>query len=155
MAIAPDFPLAFDALAQLKRALHQTLPKIPSSHLSEAIAFGLGFRTNAALQTQLNAGGGTVAGFDSDRFSGRLAKLGHGPIRDVCDDVRVVQSILLARSDPGMVPRSPLERCAAYGVRILRKENGDFFAHHNGAGVVGPCHDEQEAAALACATWDF
>jgi len=112
MAIAPDFPLAFDALAQLKRALHQILPKIPSSHLSEAIAFALGFRTNAALQTQLNAGErmvqGRVAAFDSDRFSGRLAELGHGPVRDVSDDVRVVQSVLLAQADPGLVPRSPL-----------------------------------------------
>jgi hypothetical protein len=71
------------------------------------------------------------------------------------EHLHVVLGLLLAKGDPGLVPRTPLERCSAYGVRILRKENGDVFAHHNVAGVVGPCHDEQEAAALACATWDF
>jgi hypothetical protein len=152
MAITAAFPLSFDAHALLKRTLHASLPAVPSSHLAEAIARGLGFQTNAALQPQLRAGG--VAPFDPELFSGRLVELGHEP-SDVGDDARMVLSVLLAQADPGLTPRTPLERCAAYGVQLMRKENGEVFAHHNVGGVVGPCRDEHEAAELACATWSL
>jgi hypothetical protein len=42
------------SLDTLKRALADGFPRVRSSHLSEALAFGLGFRTNAALKTELN-----------------------------------------------------------------------------------------------------
>ena len=50
---------------------------------------------------------------------------------------------------------TPLERCHAYGVRLMRKANGAVFAHHNVGGVIGPCRDEHDAAQQACAAWDI
>lgn len=38
----------------LKRAVRQRYPEVKSSHLSEAIAFALGFRTHAALLTAID-----------------------------------------------------------------------------------------------------
>lgn len=153
MAVTADFPLSHDALALLKRTLHARLPNIPSSHLAEAIARGLDFQTNAALQAQLRGAPGATATFDSERFSGRLVELRHAAAEDIRDDVRLVRSLVNAQPDPGLSQRPPLERCASYGVRIVRNSKGEVFAHHNVAGVLGPFLDENEAAAQACTAW--
>ncbi|MBJ9622097.1 hypothetical protein [Burkholderia multivorans] len=42
------------SLNALKRTLLDCFPRIRSAHLSEALAFGLGFRTNAALKVELD-----------------------------------------------------------------------------------------------------
>jgi hypothetical protein len=155
VAVTADFPLSHDALALLKRNLHARLPNIPSSHLAEAIARGLDFQTNAALQAHLRATPGVTAEFISDRFSGRLVELRHAAADDISDDVRLVRGLVSAQADPGLTPRAPLERCASYGVRIVRNGKGEVFAHHNVAGVLGPYYDENEAAAQACTAWDI
>jgi hypothetical protein len=65
----------------LKRQLRLALPQVGSAHLSEAIAFGLGFRTNLDLHAAMrtNATGALLrATADDERFARRLAEL-HGP----------------------------------------------------------------------------
>ena len=42
------------SLDALKRALVDRFPRVKSSHLSEALAFGLGFRTHASLKSALD-----------------------------------------------------------------------------------------------------
>jgi hypothetical protein len=154
MAVTANFPLSHDALALLKRSLHQRLPDIKSSHLAEAMAAALGFQTNAAAQARMREQSRVeLSSFDSSVFSRRLLELGYRGVADVSEDVRLAQAVWMAGPDEGLAPRSPLERCASYGVRLLRKESGEVFAHHPVAGVLGPCADEHVAAQLACSAW--
>lgn len=71
------------SLSALKKALRQDFTEVKSSHLSEAIAYALGFNTHAAL---LAAQGAAVSEFrllDEHRFSQRLALLGYPADRGI------------------------------------------------------------------------
>lgn len=66
-------------LRALKNRLQTRFPSIKSSHLSEALAVGLGYRTNAALRSAI---GTPQASFDTSRFQPqdfrrRLIELDH------------------------------------------------------------------------------
>lgn len=65
------------ALRDIKNQLHAQLPHIPSAHLSEAIAAGLGHRTHASLR----ASDAPVHAhtFDLSACMRRLMELGHAP----------------------------------------------------------------------------
>ncbi|WP_298672610.1 hypothetical protein [uncultured Sphingomonas sp.] len=59
------------------------MPDIRSTHLSEAIAFGLGYKTHAALRDAIASASGrrpAVADGDPVRFAQRLMTLGYGAI---------------------------------------------------------------------------
>lgn len=63
-----------------KAALHDALPAIRSSHLAEAMAAGLGYRTHAALRSDMKAHIGLhppLADGDDMRFVARLEELGY------------------------------------------------------------------------------
>lgn len=53
--------LALESLRRLKTTLQQRFPYVKSSHLSEAIASGFGYSTNAALRADLSTNGFRVA----------------------------------------------------------------------------------------------
>jgi hypothetical protein len=66
------------SLSSLKKALKDNLPAVKSSHVSEALAFALGFNTNIALKTQLSkTPEGWAAIVDEQRFATRLSQLVH------------------------------------------------------------------------------
>lgn len=66
-------------LRSLKNALQDRFPSIKSSHLSEALASALGFRTHAALLAQLQSYGDDQVHLqiDSDMFLARLQRFGY------------------------------------------------------------------------------
>jgi len=66
-------------LATLKRALLDDFPRVKSTHLSEALAFGLGYRTHASLKADLarpEAERPTMS-LDLGRLRERLLELGY------------------------------------------------------------------------------
>ncbi len=69
-------PLSAESLRSLKNALHDHLSAVKSSHMSEALAAALGFRTHAALLTQVAAGAPSVLyPLSETRFVERLHQL--------------------------------------------------------------------------------
>ncbi|MHA4868701.1 hypothetical protein ACXZ1M_13475 [Duganella sp. PWIR1] len=67
-------------LAEVKKALREEYPEVGSSHLSEALAAALGFRTHASLidAMQSSSDNDYVLLVDED-FDSRLKELGHEP----------------------------------------------------------------------------
>ena len=74
-------PFAQSELASLKKALRTEYPHVSSSHLSEAIAAALGFRTHASLLAALPATSDDpdFVLLDDDAFEARLIDFGHPP----------------------------------------------------------------------------
>jgi len=67
--------ITVDAIAQMKLHLNKALPDVKSSHRVEALARGLGFRTNAALR-QAAGKNSTTARADATAFCQYLAERG-------------------------------------------------------------------------------
>lgn len=67
-------------LAEVKKALREEYPEVGSSHLSEALAAALGFRTHASLIDAMESSSENeyVLLMDED-FDSRLKELGHEP----------------------------------------------------------------------------
>ncbi|WP_165185103.1 hypothetical protein [Caulobacter soli] len=75
------FRLTPDNLAFAKSELRRSLPNIRSSHLSEALAAGLGKLTHAALRARMAdaaIGAEDVVTVDDTRWRERLVQLGYG-----------------------------------------------------------------------------
>lgn len=72
-------PLCEGPLAAMKSSLRDVFPDVKSSHLTEALAASLGFRTHAALQSNLfgPAQDRPFRLLDSARFVQRLVQLGY------------------------------------------------------------------------------
>lgn len=71
-------------LSDLKSAIRDRYPDIKSSHIDEAIAFGFGFDTYAAMLPVLNLADSTsclTAQLTPDWFAVRLLQLGYNPMR--------------------------------------------------------------------------
>lgn len=79
-----SIPLSLSALDSLKRALRQDLDEFKSSHLSEAIAAALGFKTHAALLAKLPdyAQDPPILLLDDELFDVRVRELGYKPLPD-------------------------------------------------------------------------
>lgn len=75
-------PPCAQALRAVKSAVSGSLPSVPSSHLSEALAAATGHNTNAALRaslwsTERDAATLSALEFSDDLFVTRLKQLGH------------------------------------------------------------------------------
>ena len=71
--------LSIDNLTTVKRSLRQHLPNVKSSHLSEALARALGFKTNTSALSHIRALTDLeVREFRQDAFVVRLNELGYG-----------------------------------------------------------------------------
>ncbi len=72
-------PISAGRLRLLKNALQDRFPTAKSSHLSEALAAGLGFRTNAALLRWMVDSGSEpdTTTLDEQSFIARLAEFGY------------------------------------------------------------------------------
>jgi len=72
------------SLAELKKAIRKDLPDVSSSHISEAIAAALAFRTHASLLASLpsQAADPAIVQLDDDRFYSRLHELGYRLVDD-------------------------------------------------------------------------
>lgn len=72
-------PLYESAFAELKKRLSDLYEEIRSSHMSEALAFAAGFKTNAALRAAFvgPAGDRPFVLLDSARFFSRLVTFGY------------------------------------------------------------------------------
>jgi hypothetical protein len=68
-----------ESIAALKSALRREFPHVKSSHLSEALAYALGFRTHAALLASLARSDtdGQLVLLSTQRMLGRLQGLGY------------------------------------------------------------------------------
>lgn len=89
----PVFFLTPQNCSFAKRALRARLLQVKSSHLSEALATALGFRTHAALLAAMNHWGGerpALVQVDPTQLSRRLQDLGYRPI-DPSDLVEIVR----------------------------------------------------------------
>jgi len=66
---------------ELKKSLRDEFPEAKSAHITEALAFSLGFRTHAALQAALGGPDkdAPVLLLDPDRMTARLEEFGHPP----------------------------------------------------------------------------
>lgn len=72
------FLVSTPTLRSFKNALKDRLPLVKSSHISEAVAYSLGFNTNIALVTQLsNSPSGWTAVLSETQFHQRLSQLDH------------------------------------------------------------------------------
>jgi len=71
--------LAEPSLAALKKTLRKDLPDIRSSHLTEAMAAALDFRTHASLIATLpgQASDPSILLLDNERFEARLGEFGY------------------------------------------------------------------------------
>ena len=71
--------IAESSLAALKKALRTDLPDIRSSHLTEAMAAALDFRTHASLIAALpeQASDPSILLLDNERFEARLSDFGY------------------------------------------------------------------------------
>lgn len=76
-----SIPLSESALASLKKALRKEVPHARSSHISEALAACLGYKTHAALLAALPgvAEDPPFVVLDDERFDQRLQELGYPP----------------------------------------------------------------------------
>jgi hypothetical protein len=75
-------PPCTQAMRAVKLVMASRFPLIPSSHLTEALAAAVGFRSNAALHAAMWEPGVDPAAlraleFDDQRFTGRMTELGH------------------------------------------------------------------------------
>lgn len=72
-------PVSAGRLRYLKNAFQDCFPTAKSSHLSEALAAGLGFRTNAALQSWMMDSGlePDVSTLNEQSFVARMAEFGY------------------------------------------------------------------------------
>lgn len=91
-----SIPLSESALASLKKALRKDVPHARSSHLSEALAASLGFKTHAALLAALPdvADDPPFVVLDDELCDIRLQELGYPPdpelnfeLLEGCDDL--------------------------------------------------------------------
>jgi hypothetical protein len=80
--------LSEQTLKHVKRALQASFPGFKSSHITEALAGGLGFRTHAALVAFRNERGDfpEFALFDQDTFIRRMRELTGEPVPEDEDD---------------------------------------------------------------------
>lgn len=77
--IVTAIALSEPSLAALKKSLRKYLPDVRSSHLTEAMAAALGFRTHASLITTLppQASDPSIQLLDNERFEARLRDFGY------------------------------------------------------------------------------
>lgn len=81
----PALVLSRSNLGTVKKALSERYPNLKSSHLTEALAASLGFRTHAALLAsidQADPASPAIALLDDALFLSRLQEFGHRPSRD-------------------------------------------------------------------------
>jgi hypothetical protein len=71
------------SLSALKKALRKDFAEVKSSHLSEAIAYALGFNTHAALLATQDATASELRLLDENRFSQRLVLLGYPSVSGI------------------------------------------------------------------------
>ena len=72
-------PLSNSVLATVKKSLRKEYPDVQSSHLSEALAAALGYKTHAALLADASklTDDPSIESLDDERFDVRLQELGY------------------------------------------------------------------------------
>lgn len=97
-----------ESLRVVKNDLIIAFPHVKSSHLTEALAFALGFNTNAALQARIAAVGGVdpdILLLEESRFYSRLDAFGYPIERDelvffhLQDDKSIIDTTPLSSFD--------------------------------------------------------
>jgi hypothetical protein len=128
--------LNLDARAhdEAKRLLGQAAPHIKSSHRTEALARGLGYATNAALQAAL-ADGPVKARSHHARFEGFLRDRGHSP--ETLQAALFRDAVILAcggdvdgiKVPPYLGPRRFVGRCSLCQDRFFRHSSSHVTCH--------------------------
>ncbi|GLR80257.1 hypothetical protein HUE56_06565 (plasmid) [Azospirillum oryzae] len=125
----------FDNLKLVKVAARAALPEVGSSHLSEALAAGFGYKNNAALRKALKDGTATL-GFDDSAVAPRLAVVG----ASIVYSPGLLASVLTSVPSIQVRPSDPLERLRAAVEKMPRltysgiSEGIGRFAHHKTQG---------------------
>jgi hypothetical protein len=81
-------------LAEIKKAVRTILPDISSAHASEAIAAGLGFKTNRALHAAFGESAELVRPLNESGFAARLADIADVAVADEPLTAAVVRAAL-------------------------------------------------------------
>ncbi len=110
--------ITVDAIAQMKLRLNKVLPDVKSSHRVEALARGLGFRTNAALRETAGKNN-TSARANASAFCGYLAE--HGFMVEAMHLYRAAAAVAVGRV---MASHSRLSHWGYYVGRPRLLENG-------------------------------
>lgn len=147
-----------EALRVLKSRLQARFPDAKSTHLTEAIAAGLGFATQAALRSRLSSGGLpslALPPFNVVDFLERLTALGYDPrssfLRPVAPE--------LEQPVPTFVDLQASLRVWAATLKSLRSGHIDWgrYLHQQCASVFAEAHDlgdpEQSAVGNAAHRW--
>lgn len=97
-------PLCEAPLAALKKSLRDEFPHVKSSHLSEALAYSLGFRTYAAMSAAMTGleGDRPFVLLSSERMSERLVQLGYE------EDPEFDFELTIQTPVPGVVSTMPI-----------------------------------------------
>lgn len=142
-------PISAGRLRYLKNALQDRFPTAKSSHLSEALAAGLGFRTNAALLSWMMDSGlePDVSALNEQSFVARMAGFGY-PI----DQTLAPGELRLIGTGVLMEFRANVNRLLALEVHpdghwdeigALRRSCSTLFAKAFGLGYAEPSGDDK------------
>lgn len=91
-----SIPFLREHVTSVKNALRDEFSEIGSAHLSEALAAALGYRTHAALISELPRAGADpdYVWIDEEAFDAKLTELGHHPDLEFSFDELKVPSLL-------------------------------------------------------------
>ena len=141
-------PISAGRLRYLKNALQDRFPTAKSSHLSEALAAGLGFRPNAALLNWMLDSGSEpdVSALNEQSFIARMADFGY-PIDQTLapEELRLIGTGVLKEF------RANVKRLLALEVSpnahwdeigTLRRSCSTLFAKAFGLGYAEPSGDD-------------
>ncbi len=142
-------PISAGRLRPLKNSLQDRFPAAKSSHLSEALAAGLGFRTNAALLSWMEESGlePDVSALNEQSFVARMVELGY-PIAQTLapGELRLIGAGVLTEF------RATINRLLALEVTpnghwdeigALRRSCSTMFARAFGLGYAEPSDDDK------------
>lgn len=142
-------PISAGRLRYLKNALQDRFPTAKSSHLSEALAAGLGHRTNAALLNWMLHSGSEpdVSALNEQSFIARMADFGHAIDQPFApDELRLIGTGVLKEFRANVDRLLALE-ASPNGhwdeIGALRRSCSTLFGRAFGLGYAEPSGDER------------
>ncbi|MDM5182135.1 hypothetical protein PO883_33735 [Massilia sp. DJPM01] len=154
-------PISAGRLRHLKNALQDRFPTAKSSHLSEALAAGLGFRTNAALLSWMLDSGlePDLSALNEQSFVARMADFGYAIDQAFSpEELRLLGTGVLMEFRANVnrllvLERNPNSHWDEIGA--LRRSCATLFAKAFGLGYAEPFGDDKNVVNRMCRGIDY